>query len=290
MLNDKSEEEISPRQIIPNIKQLIESRFKEAFDKMEMRPANLFWNGFKRLFNEKNEPNLEIYEYEEQLISPEKKDLSRSFSVDKVIYIDTPMAINVKNQNDYWDDLNNLLETKDKSPLFQENKHSNLSDLISGGVIKGEASFKDDVLSSKFSFKRADGKTFDLMECATGIKSFSILQILLKNGSLTNKTLLIIDEPESHLHPQWIIEYARILVLLNKQIGVKIFLASHDPDLVSAIKYISEKEEIQNNVNFYLAEKGEEEYLYNYKHLKQDIEPIFASFNIAIDLVNRYGI
>ena len=38
---------------------------------------------------------------------------------------------------------------------------------------------------------------------ASGIKSLSILQKLLKNGWLNELTVLIIDEPENHLHPKW---------------------------------------------------------------------------------------
>jgi predicted ATP-dependent endonuclease of OLD family len=279
-----------PDKLFQKFREQIVSTFKEAFGKMQSRPASLFWNGLKKIFNENKPTNFEVYEHKDQIISLNSIELSSSLSVDNTVYIDTPMAIGIERENEYWDDLNELLKTKDKTPLFQENKYSNLSDLISKEIIQGEVSLKNDVLSHKFSFQRADGKTFDLLECATGIKSFSILQILLNNGSLTNRTLLIIDEPESNLHPQWIIEYARVLVLLHKHIGVKIFLASHNPDMVSAIKYISEEQGIQNNVNFYLAEKTNKEYSYNYKHLKQDIEPIFASFNIAIDRINEYGV
>jgi len=71
-----------------------------------------------------------------------------------------------------------------------------------------------------------------------------------KLESLSRLDLLIIDEPEAHLHPQWIVEYARILVLLNKKLGVKFMIASHNPDMVSALRYISEKEEILQNVHF----------------------------------------
>ena len=141
--------ESSPEISFQKIRDLIESKFKEAFGKMQSRPAHLFWNGLNRIFAENNKPSLEVYEYEEQLISQEKKNLSRSLDIDKVIYIDTPMAINIEGENDYWDDLNNLLKTKQLSLLFQENKHSNLSDLISNEIIRGEASFKDDVLSSE---------------------------------------------------------------------------------------------------------------------------------------------
>ena len=141
-----------------------------------------------------------------------------------------------------------------------------------------------------FKFKRSDGEVFNLLDIATGIKSFLILQQLLKNGSISDKTLLIIDEPESNLHPQWIIEYARIIVLLNKQLGVKFFLATHNPDMVSAIRYISEKEGNLDNVIFYLALPSDKEFSYKYHLLDKNIEPIFGSFNIAIDRINKYGI
>ncbi len=101
------------------------------------------------------------------------------------------------------------------------------------------------------------------------------LYTALKKGILHKYTLLIVDEPEVHLHPQWIIEYARLIVLLNKYIGVKFFIASHHPDIVAAIKYISEKEKTDNNLNFYLAQKNESPFTYSYQHLGTDIEAIF---------------
>ena len=48
--------------------------------------------------------------------------------------------------------------------------------------------------------------------------------------------------------------------------------------MVSAIKYISEKEKVQDKVSFYVAnEKSKHKYTYSY--LENDIEPIFESFN-----------
>lgn len=61
---------------------------------------------------------------------------------------------------------------------------------------------------------------YNLLDVATGVKSFAILQLLIKNGSLSDKTLLIMDEPESHLHPQWTVKYARLIVLLDKEVGI----------------------------------------------------------------------
>jgi hypothetical protein len=79
-------------------------------------------------------------------------------------------------------------------------------------------------------------------------------------------------------------------VLLNKYLGVKFFLASHNPDMVSAIRYISEKEQILDVVNFYIARKESNSFVYNYDFLGKEIDPIFESFNISIDRINQYGI
>lgn len=104
-------------------------------------------------------------------------------------------------------------------------------------------------------------------------------------------TLLIIDEPEAHLHPQWIVEYARMIVLLHKEIGVKFFVASHSTDMISAIRCIAAKEEVQDKLNFYLAEDSEgTPYEYTYRDLGLDIDPIFKSFNKSLDKIDEYGV
>lgn len=52
--------------------------------------------------------------------------------------------------------------------------------------------------------------------------------------------------------------------------------------MVSAIKYISEKEKVQDKVSFYVAnEKSKHKYTYSY--LENDIEPIFESFNKSFE-------
>lgn len=271
------------------IQKEIEGKFKEAFGKIESRPISLFTQELKKVFSDEKLPKVfEVFEFEDVIVSLKKSNLSIPFSIQSTIYIDTPMMIGVENNHNlYWEDLNNMLLDNNNGGAFT----NEISSLISSNIIKGDASITDDIFYvDEFKFTREDGAIFSLLDVATGIKSFSILQLLLKNGKLNDKTLLIIDEPESNLHPQWIVEYAKVIVLLNKKLGVKIFLASHNPDMVSAIRYISEKEGILSNVNFYLAEKSERNYLYNYKYLDKEIDPIFDSFNIAIDRINQYGI
>ncbi|KAF2518360.1 AAA family ATPase [Flavobacterium salilacus subsp. salilacus] len=265
---------------------LVKSIFDDAFNKKKFRPSSLFIDELETVFGIVNLPEkFEVQEYGETIFSSDKDRLAIPYSIQNAIYIDTPMVIGSSSDNEYWEDLNELLRKKGKL------NNSQISQLISKEIIKGDISIEDNDFSiSDFFYKRADGSIYNLLDCATGIKSFGIIQLLLKNGSLTDKTLLIIDEPESHLHPQWIIEYARLIVLLNKEIGVKFFIPSHNPDMVSAIKSISEKEGILDEVNFYIAKTEEKEYQYDYIHLGTDIEPIFESFNIALDRINKYGI
>jgi hypothetical protein len=228
--------------------------------------------------------HLEVQEYDEPIYSKDKSNLSIPFSIQNVIYTDTPMVIGKEGTGvDYWNDLNELLKKRGRPVL------SDLSQMISSEVIKGDVSVDESPSGRGFLYKRADGISFDLQDCATGIKSFAILQLLLNNGELNDKTLLIIDEPEVHLHPQWIVEYARIIVLLNKHLGVKFFIASHDPDFVGAIRYISEKQGNLDKVNYYLADRSATDYVYNYQHLGVDIEPIFKSFNRALERIDLYG-
>jgi predicted ATP-dependent endonuclease of OLD family len=268
------------------IVELLDAKFKEARGKIDSRPASLFIEALRSVFSDEALPKkFEVLEFNEQIFSLDKNHLLIPYSVQNTVYIDTPMMIGVDSDNEHWDDLDDLLVKKARV------QYSEISQMISNEMIKGDVTVDDNpISSSNFSYKRADGSVFNLLDCATGIKSFAIIQLLLKNGTLNDKTLLIIDEPEVHLHPQWIIEYARLIVLLNKEVGIKFFIASHNPDMVSAIRYISEKEGLLDNLNFYLAEEASSKYQYNYKFLGTDIDPIFKSFNIAIDRINKYGI
>lgn len=270
----------------PKIKVLIERRFKDAINKIKLRPTSLFVEELKSVFSDGDLPKkFEVLEFDDLIVALDKSNLSIPYSIQNAIYIDTPMMISVEDShNKHWDELNELL-------LEKGNKTNKFSSIISNEIIQGDVVVEEGIYSADdFKFKRNDGSVFNLLDVATGIKSFSILQLLLKNGILTDKTLLIIDEPESNLHPQWIIEYARIIVMLNKELGVKFFLASHNPDMVSAIRYISEKEGVLESVNFYLAERKDNKFSYDYKFLDKEIDPIFESFNIAIDRINKYGI
>ncbi|WPV63753.1 AAA family ATPase [Chitinophaga sp. LS1] len=279
-------EELDVKESFLKVKEIVKERFAQAKEIIELRPTAVFTSELENVFSEGDLPKkFEVQEYGDPIVSLNKENLSIPYNIQKAIYIDSPMMFHAEtSHNIHWDDLTKVLEERG------DNNH-NIAEIISKEIIKGDILTEESTYSPEdFVFKRSDGAVFNLIDVATGIKSFSILQLLLKNGSITDKTLMIIDEPESNLHPQWIIEYARIIVMLNKQLGVKFFLATHNPDMVSAIRYISEKEGTLEKVNFYLAEKTDDNFKYNYTYLGKEIDPIFASFNIALERINKYGI
>lgn len=280
-------DELSLEGVVNLIKNRIHELFELAEIEKEEKDANFLKKELSRMFINSSLPQkYRITEYDSIIISDDEHSFIKSHSIQQVAYIDTPMLLGVQDSlYSHWDDLNKLLHQQSQGKRF----NTHINQLIVDDILKGDTILEEVDATDKFTYQREDGVAFDLLECATGIKSFSILQMLLKNGFLNKYTLLIIDEPESHLHPQWIIEYARLIVLLNKHVGVKFFIASHNPDMVSAIKYISEKEDTDHNLNFYMAQPDKLSYQYTYTHLGTNIEPIFESFNIALDRISQYG-
>lgn len=226
--------------------------------------------------------------YEDKVPILEKKIFGHLFGLNRAIYVDTPMSIGAEAfDNQRWRNLSELLEKRDNVSLTPEMKKMLLRiQRIIHGSIKNKADDFDD----EIRYVREDKLDIPLMEAATGIKSFAYIIRLLENGFLNKNTLLIIDEPEAHLHPQWVVEFAHVLVLLTKELGVRVLIASHNPDMVAAIQSIGEKEGLKDAITFYQAYPTEEnKFEYKYKNLGFEISEIFQSFNIALSRIKDYG-
>lgn len=282
---------IKGENIAAQLKQLVTSISDIIMKGINMnigRPFDLYKASLISEFDAAISRETTLKEYGSVIYGEGIKNVPLPHYIKKVAYIDTPMIIGMPSffrQPSHWAELNKLLRE-----LPKRGYKRSINDIIKKEIIKGDISNSDDIIGSGFRYKTDDGTEIDLTECATGIKSFAVLQLLLKNRFLDDSTLLIIDEPEAHLHPQWIIEYARIMVLLHKKLGVKFFLASHSTDMVSAIRYLSEKEKCLTSVNFYIAEKEKGNAgKYKYIALEHDIEPIFASFNKSYEKLDNYA-
>lgn len=92
---------------------------------------------------------------------------------------------------------------------------------------------------------------------STGIKTFAILKTLLQKGVLAENSVLILDEPEIHLHPEWQLLFAELVVLLQKEFNLKVLLNTHSPYFLRAIEVYSAKYENDMFCRYYLATSDE---------------------------------
>ena len=100
------------------------------------------------------------------------------------------------------------------------------------------------------------GRKFEMVNVAMGIKSFGIVYLLLKHGYIRDfSTLLIVDEPEVHLHPEWHLAYAKLLVKIHTELGCIIVINTHSPFFVQAVRKYAYESECLDRTNFYFARK-----------------------------------
>ena len=111
----------------------------------------------------------------------------------------------------------------------------------------------DDALADSFVFLEGTHQ-LSAENISTGLKTFIILKRLLYTGYLEENGLIILDEPEVHLHPQWQILFAEIIVLLQKEFGMHILLTTHSPYFLRAIEVYSAKYHIADKCKYYLAD------------------------------------
>lgn len=208
-------------------------------------------------------------------------------------FIESPLYVQLKNVFDRMGTLYDLQEQNKYSPKISldikdlmrkieyakyfdrknENKFSSLTKKIKD-TIDGEFIF--DKSKDDFVFRRKIGEKevlFEMNNVASGIKVFGIIQLLVNSREIGIGKMLILDEPENHLHPRWQLIFAQLLVLLVRQ-GIPILLTSHSPYFIQALNYYASKEKIENDVSFYLAESTEDG-MTNIEEVTNDLNRIF---------------
>lgn len=163
------------------------------------------------------------------------------------------------------------LHTKDLFNKLKQPDTGNYSEITTSlsskisHIISGKIGFSRDARDFVFE---TEGKQIPIKNTASGIKAFGLLQVLLANDFLDKNYLLILDEPENHLHPKWQIKLAEILVLLAKN-DIFVVVSAHSPYMIEALERYSEKYNIKDKSGFYLARNREIEN-------KNKLEEIFS--------------
>jgi len=174
-----------------------------------------------------------------------------------------------------FDLLNKIrFSTPDSYNAVSDNQRKSVDKISS--VIGGQMYY--DREQRDFVFKQGD-IIVQPVNIASGIKTFGIIQMLLTGGIITSNTVLIIDEPEAHLHPEWQLKYAEVLTQLV-DMGVYVLVSTHSPYMIEALKHYSEKLQQEKITNFYLGSAGKHGTIFG--DVTQNLNPLFKLLSMPM--------
>jgi predicted ATPase len=123
---------------------------------------------------------------------------------------------------------------------------SNIRNVVDGDFkqIEGDWMFQEGGLNTPLG----------MFNLSAGTKPFLIIKRLLEAGEIKEQGVLVFDEPEIHLHPEWQLKYAELLVALQKEFNLNILLTTHSPYFLNAIEVYSKKAGRSPYCNYYLTD------------------------------------
>ena len=211
-----------------------------------------------------------------------KFDKKGNIDISKVFYFDSFSLFDNKSGGTYF-----LEHVKSLEAALEITEDSNDEELeveklikeILGGQIKKE--------NGELFFVRENGIKTHMKNTSSGVKQVAIIQTLLNNNELEPNSFLIMDEPEVNLHPEWQIKFAKILVLLVKELDLSIYIASHSPFFIEAIELYSQYYGLLDESFFYLTQKAEG---YQYDIVSVDsnnLEAIYRNLGQPYDILDK---
>ncbi len=248
------------------IKELLKSEFDITGPQDYNDNASIYSSDFSCTFDFKN------FEFSK------KGDLD----ITKVFYFDSFSLFDNKIGGTYF-----LEHVKSLEAALEITEDNNNVDLeveklikeILGGEIKKE--------NGELFFVRENGIKTHMKNTSSGVKQVAIIQTLLNNNELEPNSFLIMDEPEVNLHPEWQIKFAKILVLLVKELDLSIYIASHSPFFIEAIELYSQYYDLIDDSYFYLTQKAEG---YQYDIVSVDsnnLEAIYRNLGQPYDILDK---
>lgn len=165
---------------------------------------------------------------------------------------------------DFAQKMNSSRSYFSQQSLFNDN-YIQTNEIIGG-------SFSYDESRRSVIFRKQDLSILPI-NVASGIKSFGVIQMLLDGEYIDANRPLIWDEPENHLHPEWQIEFAKVLVQIYKS-GIPVIVTTHSPYFLQAIRYFSAKEKVDDFVTYYMAQPTKDGYV-KMDNVTNDLNKVF---------------
>ena len=269
-LDDESKDEL--KDTLEKIKKRINLSDDEIMKKITQINFNKEFNSQINNLNFLEEGNIDLKIKNKNInliISDDKIQIKDFFSLyENVMLLDNPRIIDnlaeniILSANKIFSIIENLHNSKFIS-MLRNDKSSTATD----NILNEEKLFKieeklNKIVDGKFLkkdfgvyfYRNKSGKEINIKNLSTGFKVFSIIKLLIQNNQLRENGTIILDEPEIHLHPEWQLKFAELIVLLQKEFGMHILLTTHSPYFLNAIEVFSERHKIDDKCKYYVAE------------------------------------
>ena len=252
-----------------------------------------------------------LRKYEEEIYIKEHSregKIDRKFynylNFDNIVYLDSLSVLEFNNERI----IQNIRESDNSinnrypyhiQQLDRKLKNTNNKGIYDGDFYKELDDFKrkmDDLIGGNFKydeehkrfFLEVNGDDCPMQNVSSGLKQLGLIQLLLENRELTENSFLILDNPEVHLHPDFQVQLAEILVLMAKDLNITTYINTHSPFFAEAIEAYSRYYDLLDDTNFYLTEKVEGADKYNYNLLDSDeIIEVYDNLGNPFDIIHN---
>lgn len=123
----------------------------------------------------------------------------------------------------------------------------------------------------------------NLKNLSTGIKAFMVLKMLIEANIISRRDVVVLDEPEIHLHPTWQLLYAELIVLLQKEFALSVVITTHSNFFLNAIETYSRKYATVDKLKLYLADVQADGAVM--KDVTNNPELIYQKMAVAVDVL-----
>lgn len=197
-----------------------------------------------------NEKNIELIIQNSEIV---EFDSPLNLSTE-IVYIDNPLDLNYEpmflfasRRSRYF------LRSKNRKQLLHLQYNRDVLDVIDKAILNEklatvfnniDAILGNDIKMFATTRKNSEDK-LSLNSLSSGIKTFYLLRRLIENGTISENGTIILDEPEVHLHPEFQIRFAEIIILLQKELNLHILINTHSPYMVEALESYVEKYDVK---------------------------------------------
>lgn len=273
-LDDESKDELKDelKDTLEKIKKRINLSDDEIMKKITQINFNKEFNSQINNLNFLEEGNIDLKIKNKNInliISNDKIQIKDFFSLyENVMLLDNPRIIDnlaeniILSANKIFSIIENLHNSKFISMLRNDKSSTATDNILNEEILSKIEEKLNKIVDGKFLkkdfgvyfYRNKSGKEINIKNLSTGFKVFSIIKLFIQNNQLSENGTIILDEPEIHLHPEWQLKFAELIVLLQKEFSMHILLTTHSPYFVSAIEVFSEKYKIDDKCKYYVAE------------------------------------